>query len=654
MPPLSPLQSRMNGALLVLFVLSSLIIVLAGVVPERDLRDTTIGRAEDELGNLARLVGQHAEDTVQIADNVLIGFRQILETPASAPHARDLIDNMLTGADARPRLRHIAVVDASGTWIAGSRPPPAASADSAAQPHVGAHRASPDRGLRIGAPERDPATGHWMIPLTRRFDTPDGRFAGVISASISVAYFLDFYRSALVRGDKAVALFLNDGTLLARLPEIEGAAGTTFPLPPLAPTASTPASTTTAPPIVLSRMVSPIDGQARTAAIRRGVRLPLVVMVSQADADILADWWPQAVRRTATRFVVASLFFGLGLFVVAQIRRRQRMANALLRRESEFRVLAEGSGDAVLRLEPDGRIAYASPVSASVIGAAADGLVGQTLADLVRPDDRPAVAAALRDAGMGATARVGFFIAGDDGAARRLAATLRAAGDGDGNDKGIVAVLRDETQVYLDGRRLASLAATDALTGLANRRTFAERLEREWRRAARDGKPLSLLFIDADRFKPFNDRYGHLAGDHCLERLAAVIAATVRRPGDLVARYGGEEFVLLLPGTDDVGARRIAEAVRVAVVALAIPHADNEPYGIVTASIGVATDRAPRPDGTPEALIAGADRALYAAKAAGRNCFRVDAEDALAFDVAWQAPEPPATPAPERPRAVNG
>ncbi|HEU6441133.1 MAG TPA: sensor domain-containing diguanylate cyclase [Microvirga sp.] len=168
---------------------------------------------------------------------------------------------------------------------------------------------------------------------------------------------------------------------------------------------------------------------------------------------------------------------------------------------------------------------------------------------------------------------------------------------------------------------LAVLAATDGLTGLANRRTLDRRLEIEWLRAAREGAPLSLLLIDVDQFKSYNDLYGHQQGDECLRRVAKVIADGAGRPGDFVARYGGEEIVVLLSDTDEEGAARVAEEIRAGVQALALRHEANPPSYILTISIGSVTQRpaAERSHMGPSKLIDMADRALYRAKQDGRN-----------------------------------
>lgn len=166
-------------------------------------------------------------------------------------------------------------------------------------------------------------------------------------------------------------------------------------------------------------------------------------------------------------------------------------------------------------------------------------------------------------------------------------------------------------------RGQAALARQDRLSQLANRLGFDEALTLAWRRAGRERQPLSLLMIDVDKFKEFNDRYGHPEGDKVLTAIAAVIGGAVRRPGDLAARYGGEEFAVLLPNTGSEGAMRIAESIRNSVLAAAVPH-EGSSYRFVTVSLGVATI-VPHNGMAQATLVENADRALYAAKAGGRN-----------------------------------
>ncbi len=166
---------------------------------------------------------------------------------------------------------------------------------------------------------------------------------------------------------------------------------------------------------------------------------------------------------------------------------------------------------------------------------------------------------------------------------------------------------------------LEKLSNTDSLTGVANRRYFEDFLEREWKHAMRYGYPISLLMIDIDYFKKYNDHLGHQEGDKCLIRLASVLRKFERRPGDLVARYGGEEFVVILSGTALKDAVRIAEEIRKQVMKLKFLHPESEVSDVVTVSIGVSS-RVPEPGESKEELIKTADLAMYRAKAMGRNC----------------------------------
>lgn len=165
---------------------------------------------------------------------------------------------------------------------------------------------------------------------------------------------------------------------------------------------------------------------------------------------------------------------------------------------------------------------------------------------------------------------------------------------------------------------LQRLTTLDPLTGIANRRRFDAYLGAEWARAARDEQPLSLIMVDVDHFKRYNDRYGHVVGDQCLSQIAATLQGAVQRPADLVARYGGEEFACVLPGTDLAGAEQTAERIRAAIEHLALPHPDSPVAGHVTISLGVAT-LFPHAEESSTSLIEAADRALYEAKQRGRN-----------------------------------
>ncbi len=190
----------------------------------------------------------------------------------------------------------------------------------------------------------------------------------------------------------------------------------------------------------------------------------------------------------------------------------------------------------------------------------------------------------------------------------------------------LVAQLREQAALEANHRELQQLVMTDSLTKLANRRRFDEELDKEWRRALRDGRMISLVMIDIDSFKLYNDHYGHPQGDRCLQQVAKALGGNVHRGGDLIARYGGEEFAVVLPNTHKTGAFHVAERIREAVWDSNIPHLygrRNPQNGEllrdrITISLGVA-NLLPAPELAASALVKLADEALYQAKAQGGN-----------------------------------
>ena len=293
--------------------------------------------------------------------------------------------------------------------------------------------------------------------------------------------------------------------------------------------------------------------------------------------------------------------------------------------DMRFRLLAEHSIDTIIAVDADLAIRYASPATAHLLGCAPAELHGHTLAELLAHEDRAAFIARhfTRAAQRGQSVPDLFRALHRDGSTRWVEARVARLPPGNGLGDYLV-TLRDadqrrrfEERLDKANTELKTLASTDALTGLPNRRQFDATLHKEWYRALRDATPLGLLMIDLDRFKALNDRFGHQVGDAFLARVGQVIRDNVRRAGDLAARYGGEEFAVVLPGTAALGAMEIGEHIRRAVANT--DTGDLVPGGHpLSVSVGVAAAVALAGGGSAT-LVHSADSALYQAKRNGRN-----------------------------------
>jgi diguanylate cyclase (GGDEF)-like protein/PAS domain S-box-containing protein len=331
-----------------------------------------------------------------------------------------------------------------------------------------------------------------------------------------------------------------------------------------------------------------------------------------------------------TRILLFQVFIGssmLALYVTEVARSaNRRMLLQLEASETRFRSMAEASRDVIVLAGVDGKPRYVSPAITELVGWDPEELVGVHYRQITHPEDVPKVKESLRDMLAGLeTAPLAYRSLCKDGTYSWLEATTRLMrNEQTGEPSGFVYVLRDigdrkaaEVQMQSAFDTVERLAMMDGLTGVANRRLLDETLHREWLSARRDGTPLSVLLIDVDHFKAYNDCYGHLAGDECLRRIAIEIQSVLRRPLDLLARYGGEEFVAILPNTPQANAEAVAERVREIVEECAMGHMDS-PCGVVTVSLGCATTVPVAADGE-NLLLKAADTALYLAKANGRN-----------------------------------
>lgn len=583
---------------------------------EWESRNAELRSAEIDVTNLAHSLIQHADDTFELADTILVGLVHRLELDGLGPDTIAKLQTYLPTRKSSDRIRGIFVYDETGRWLATTEQVDFSRLNNSDRNYFRQHRASPDKGTLIGRPVKSRSSGQWIITASRRIDHPDGSFAGVALLTIDVAYFSKFYQR-FDFGPNGLASLLNTaGIMLARTgDESEAFVGRDLSNAPLF------REWKSRPAAAVYYFKSPIDGVQRLSYYQRSSNYPLMVLAGKSQDDVLAPWRHAAATRMIFVLGLVLLIAVIGFYLVRQLLHRQRMAQALVAKEANFRLLAEQSSDMVTRIGLDNRLIYVSPSCVRITGWSAEELLDTSALAGIHPDDMERVEqviAALKN-GEAEEARFVYRQRHRDKGEIWAEAALHVTPAADsGEIDGVVAVMRDITEQKDLQDKLASLAATDALTGLANRRAFDERLADEWARARRDGTQLSLLLIDVDHFKKFNDHYGHLAGDGCLRALGRILSAIARRPADLAARYGGEEFAVLLPDTGPDGCAEVGEGIRQALHDLAMVHAQNPPSRLVTVSVGAATS-VPSQASDSSTLVAAADRALYAAKDSGRD-----------------------------------
>ena len=584
-----------------------------------EARRDAIRADQDETANLARSLSQHTHDTFQLVEVILLGLRERAEVDGlSEDHIERLRDNMRSRLISSPSISGLFVYDAHGDWIVNSTTNVSSGMNNSDRAYFAYHRNNADRNMHTGKPVLSKSAGVWVITASLRLNDAHGQFAGVILATVPVSYLADFYKTFDMGRSGSLTLAMADGTLVARNPSDLSMTGrdlsrseTFSKFLPKADTASYQYS-------------SLIDGTVRLGSYRRVHAFPFVIIIGHGLDDVLKDWRLTAGLHTAISLILAAALASIGWKVM-------RQGNHIRRAERHYRLLADNSSDAIMCVALDGRRLYVSPAFTTLTGWPVDVVMKMGWGILVHPDDQEGsrkTAARLRSGETNLSSEYRYVC--KSGEVLWVEARLNLVSATDDDEAQYVIGIRDiserkrvEEQLAATNRELEVQARTDALTGIANRRRFDEAMLEEWRRGARNETPLSLLMIDIDRFKLFNDHFGHTAGDTCLARVAATIAKCVHRPGDLVARYGGEEMSVVLPDTNSSGAMGIAETIRAAVQDLQIDHGSNSPVGVVTISIGVAT-RIPQQitdtDGVGALeLTALADAALYHSKNTGRN-----------------------------------
>ncbi|MFK3800082.1 diguanylate cyclase [Pseudomonas sp. NPDC088444] len=460
----------------------------------RQTRTHELEIAETTAANLSRSMAQQADDTFDQADIPVAGIVERLYYDGfGAASSSRMHEYLRITAASVEQIQGLFIYDKDGNWAATSLSHAPSNANNADREYFQFHKAIDSTLPHIGQAIRSRSTGDWIIPLSRRVNDSAGHFAGVVLATIELAYFDRFFDRFDIGQRGVITLAMADGIVLARRPALENVRGASIADGELFRKYLKERYEGTA------TVRSILDQEMRIYGYKRLDRYPLVVLAGLSEQEVLDEWRQYAWRSLAiiVCVVVANLLFGVLLF--QQIR-------------------------------------------------------------------------------FG---------------------------------------LNAESQLRIASHSLEKLALQDGLTGLANRRHFQEILGLEFPNGLPNLHPLSLIMIDIDFFKSYNDNYGHVAGDKCIVAVAECIRGNLNRTGDLAVRYGGEEMAVFLPYSDAQGAFALAERIRVAVLTRGLEHQGN-PNGIVSISLGVygcSAQECP----TMEEFVERADAALYMAKHDGRN-----------------------------------
>jgi diguanylate cyclase (GGDEF)-like protein/PAS domain S-box-containing protein len=584
-------------------------------------REAKLAESKNDLRNLTHSLAQHASKSFGSAELTVFGVSQFLRISGEAPPKAGEIHDMLAEYVRQvPHVREIGVFDTEGKWIYSSLDV-VPSANNSDREYFIFHKNNQSAAVRINNPIISRITGRTTLLLTKRLCNKDGSFAGVISAALDLAYFQSVYGSLDLGHNGSVTLLRNDGTVLVHGSDKD--TRLSFAQSDLFTNRLEEAGSG------IYSVTSPFDGPEEIIAYEAALDVPLVLTVARTQQEILAPWRQSRNRDILIAGVVSLVLLAVAGVVVSQMRRRLAIETRLKESEAGYRLLAENADDVVMRLGLDGIRHYVSPSIEKLTGWKPSELLGRSAFEHTHKNHRHLVAALAANLNREhPQATIEYRTLCKDGSAVWVETSVNLALDEDDKPREVVAIIRNvskrktaEEQLRLANESLKELSETDALTGLPNRRKFDEVFGSERRRALRSGLPLSVLFIDIDKFKAFNDTYGHSKGDQCLREVSQALASILRRSSDVIARYGGEEFAVILPDTSLGDAANIAENLRRSVETQGITHEGNS-IGVVSVSVGAAGRVLAFPD-DGQTLLISADAALYEAKSGGRNQVRV-------------------------------
>lgn len=444
-------------------------------------RSDQISQQQVDTANLARSLAQHAHDLFQTTDTLISGLRAMLEADGLERDKAEALHLMLARhIETMSIIRDIMAFDKTGHLLVNAVRDSATLINSAGgvadREYFLYHQTHADRGIHVGSPVRSRVDGVWAISLSRRVDGPGGQFAGIVMGTLSMDMLHAFYGQFDVGAGGSITLETTGGILITRQP-----------LGPVAPGASTMAARSFLDlvgrvPAGNLEFSSSIDGVHRLGSYRKIEGFPMLILVANAFDDVLVGWRSGAMIHTALDACAAAALLILVLRVWGQTKLRHRSELAAAGKESMFRLLADHSGDVIMKIDLDFRRVYVSPSCQRLLGYMPEELLGGHVGDIAHPEDRAALAEHMAElAGGAATAPFGYRIRCKDDAYL----WVEAVGSKMDDSHGYVKVLRDitsrkqaEAKLHKANNELQRLVMRDGLTGISNRRAFDLALEK--------------------------------------------------------------------------------------------------------------------------------------------------------------------------------
>ena len=613
-PPATAAAPRRLGALLVLaFAAPALILFGMAGYSLLKSRAQSEQRATLMTQNLADALEHSLTASVEKIDMALVSIADHIEDQMAkgGTDAGELMGHIKSQTARRPELTGIQITDAQGISLLGSGLSTQAPVSFADREWFTAQRARADVGLHMSPPVVSKSNGMSIISFSRRYRTPDGRFAGCVTTAVPLGYFDRQLQSLPTGAHGIVTLRDSDLRMLSSIPAQQGQASAGLGTRNVSPVMK--ALVNSGQLRGSYRAQSGVDGQERFFSFRRLAVAPLMINVGLGAEDYLADWHSEV--NTVTAFcLVTLLLYGAGGALVWRVLAQNRHAQ---RRIELLAKVFEHSGEAIMVSDSRHRVIEVNPAFTRQTGYKATDIIGKLTSSLnsapTQASDHLVIQHSLSTTGLWRGELCGRT---KDGRDYPRWVSISVVRDALGAITNHISNSRDVTEAKRAEDRIRHLAHHDTLTQLPNRVLLHGRLEQAMAGARREAGQLAMLFIDMDRFKDINDTLGHPVGDGLLVEVGQRLSALVR-DSDIVARLGGDEFVLVLTGTGQDAARAGAAVAAKVLADLGRPYTVHGHELHSTPSIGIALFPADGEDA--DTLMKNADSAMYHAKSAGRN-----------------------------------